>query len=336
MSLLLSITTQMLWWAGPAQSQGFFQQLLGLSPSPQMHAAPRSIPPRPPNPGTRLRANLPADDAASERAARSTAQQGSGNYTTMCVRMCDGFYFPISHRVQRSRFHRDAEMCRTRCPGSEARLFYHSSSSDMTSAVDLTGRSYSRLPIAFGHRKKLVAGCGCRPEPWSVEAQVRHEMYAIAEGRNVPGGPRGIGSLTVVAGHYPDTPRRYETQTDEAVPVAGTPVAEADPTAAAAPVPAPASEPGAPSATTASGPSDDQQLLTTRGESRQRHSPPTDAQRVASTRHKSTAARAASRQAPPARPAGISPAARKPTQVASASPGGGKLVWPGDAPVRTR
>lgn len=219
--------TQMLWWASPAEAQGFFQQLFGLSSStPQVRSAPLASAPRQPLGGAPMRFQIPAEAFGSGRSLRemsSGGREGTGSYTTMCVRMCDGYYFPISHRVPRGRFYRDADVCRARCDMGDARLFYHSSSGeDMKSAVDLTGRAYARLPIAFMHRKTRVAGCGCRPEPWSVEALSRHEGYAIAEGvlkrgTVVAGGSSsGKGTLNVVAGNYAEAPAQEQEADDDA------------------------------------------------------------------------------------------------------------------------
>src|SRR5262245_492851 len=45
---------------------------------------------------------------------------------TLCVRLCDGFYFPISNAIPRSELARDATRCSAGC-GVEAQLFYHAS-----------------------------------------------------------------------------------------------------------------------------------------------------------------------------------------------------------------
>jgi hypothetical protein len=72
-----------------------------------------------------------------------------GTYRTLCVRLCDGFYFPVSFSTPRERFARDAKQCEQSCP-SRSRLFVHrnpgESADDM---VDLAGRPYRKLPTAF-------------------------------------------------------------------------------------------------------------------------------------------------------------------------------------------
>lgn len=98
-------------------------------------------------------------------------------YRTLCVRMCDGFYFPISTATSSANFARDADKCSASC-GGDARLFYHpSSGADIENMLDMTGRAYGSYPIAFKYRKKLVQGCQCRPQPWTEAELARHRAY---------------------------------------------------------------------------------------------------------------------------------------------------------------
>ena len=101
-------------------------------------------------------------------------------YRTLCVRMCDGYYFPISFSTMRSEFARDADKCAASC-GSEARLFYHPNpGGDVEGMIDLTGMAYTALPNAFKYRKTLVDDCSCKPQPWSEAEQERHRSYAAS------------------------------------------------------------------------------------------------------------------------------------------------------------
>lgn len=319
-ALMLSVMSQMLWWSTPAESQGFFQQLLGLSQPPQVRTAPVSLPLRAPVAGAPMRfERQPAPPRWSS--GQHVAREGSGSFTTVCVRMCDGFYFPISQRVPRSRFHNDADACRSRCGQSESRLFYHSFGADMKSAVDLTGRAYAALPIAFLHRKRLVAGCACRPEPWSEAALIRHEGYAIAEGHDVPGRSRGIGSLAVVAGNY----------------AAGAPLIE-PPSTRDTHGTFETTAPAEPSGETDSGQTDvngasagSQMSASAEAEASARNSPQS---RTGQRRFKPVAV-ASRAPAPKQQPVRAAVPKKAPVHMASAS-GSSKLVWPGDVPTRTR
>ena len=149
-----------------AFGQGLFQSLFGfLGPSsPEAPQVSRSRPKPRTNPFG---------------PTRHEVWSRNGRYRTVCVRMCDGYYFPISHSVSRRDFHRDADMCRSRCAG-DARLFYMPSSrARIEEAYDQTGMAYQRIKNAFLYRKKLIQGCACRPAPWSVAERLRHRMYAI-------------------------------------------------------------------------------------------------------------------------------------------------------------
>jgi hypothetical protein len=83
-------------------------------------------------------------------------------YRTICVRLGDGYYFPISFETTPDHFQEDAATCQRECPAAEVRLYtYHNPGQDMSQAVSLGGQFYSELPSAFSYRKKL-SGYSCR------------------------------------------------------------------------------------------------------------------------------------------------------------------------------
>jgi hypothetical protein len=87
----------------------------------------------------------------------------SGTYHTVCVRACDGFYFPLSFSTVPSRFTDDARACQRLCPAAEAELYsFRNPGEDMEQAVSISGQAYTALPNAFRYRKEIVAGCSCR------------------------------------------------------------------------------------------------------------------------------------------------------------------------------
>jgi hypothetical protein len=170
------------WPAQPASAQGFLQQLFGSgsAPPPRLYGYPSARPyPYPGLPPGRSLYIWPSprpfgpfdrrDEGGLDRA---------GTYRTLCVRLCDGFYFPISSAAFGSGLSRDADACSASC-GTEARLFYYpNAGGDVDTMVDLTGLAYSSLPNAFKYRKTLVPECRCRPQPWSDAELQRHRAYA--------------------------------------------------------------------------------------------------------------------------------------------------------------
>lgn len=100
-----------------------------------------------------------------DRQLWSTPNQssGTGKFRTVCVRRCDGYYFPVSHATNESGFAQDAAACNLMCPGTQMELFSHRTDTEtpeqMTSTID--GTLYTSLQTAFSHREKFDPKCSC-------------------------------------------------------------------------------------------------------------------------------------------------------------------------------
>ena len=89
---------------------------------------------------------------------------GVGTYRTLCVRTCDGYYFPISFSTVQSQFGRDEQTCQAMCPGEEVKLFFHRNpGEDSEAMVSTDGTAYSAEPYAFLYRNSYDSACTCRP-----------------------------------------------------------------------------------------------------------------------------------------------------------------------------
>jgi hypothetical protein len=87
----------------------------------------------------------------------------AGTYRTLCVRTCDGYYFPVSYSTVPGRFAEDEQACHRMCPATDVALYTHRNpGEDVGRAVSTSGRSYSELPTAFSYRKQYNAACTCR------------------------------------------------------------------------------------------------------------------------------------------------------------------------------
>lgn len=94
----------------------------------------------------------------------------SGTYRTVCVRTCDGAYFPVSFATVPARFPDDERTCKALCPAAEATLFaYRNPGEDMNQAVSINGQPYSALPNAFKYRTEFNPSCACKAagQTWS-------------------------------------------------------------------------------------------------------------------------------------------------------------------------
>jgi hypothetical protein len=94
----------------------------------------------------------------------------SGTYRTVCVRSCDGGYFPISFATVPARFPDDDKTCKALCPATEASLYsYRNPGEDMNQAVSINGQPYSSSPNAFRFRQEFNPSCACKAagQTWS-------------------------------------------------------------------------------------------------------------------------------------------------------------------------
>jgi uncharacterized protein DUF2865 len=141
-------------------------------------------------------------EPSSKDRQRSAASHRT--YRTVCVRLCDGYFFPISFAVLHQYLVRDARRCEEGC-GGEARLFYHSDvNADIADMKDLEGRPYSKLERAFLYRTAYFPNCKCQPHPWENEA-TEPPPYVCAGSRQQwrHGGSGGTSTNDPPATHRP-------------------------------------------------------------------------------------------------------------------------------------
>ena len=101
-------------------------------------------------------------------------------YRTMCVRLCDGYYWPVSNSATKREFARDNEICQRSCDSPVALYAHRNLGEEVESMVDLQGRPYIALDTAFMYRATYNEGCKCRPHPWEEAARQRHLGYQTA------------------------------------------------------------------------------------------------------------------------------------------------------------
>jgi hypothetical protein len=108
----------------------------------------------------------------------------SGTYRTVCVRSCDGGYFPISFATVPQRFADDERTCKALCPATDATLFtYRNPGEDINQAVSVNGQNYSSLPNAFKFRTEFNPSCSCKApgQTWADALKSIDDKAAAAE-----------------------------------------------------------------------------------------------------------------------------------------------------------
>ena len=99
-----------------------------------------------------------------------TPSDQSSTYRTICVRTCDGFYFPVSYAAGQAKFRDDEQICQRMCPAAEVMLFtYRNPGEDVAQAVSTSGQPYTSLPNAFRYRQEFNPSCSCKRqgESWA-------------------------------------------------------------------------------------------------------------------------------------------------------------------------
>jgi hypothetical protein len=136
--------------------RGFFESLFG---------PPRGRPPEP--------------MAPNEFGEQPEEQRALGGRRLVCVRTCDGFFFPLSN-APGGRENAD-EMCQALCPGTETAAFAMPGSDDaLDRAVSLRGKPYTSLATAFKFQKSFDNACACKKDKESW-AQILRRAESMLE-----------------------------------------------------------------------------------------------------------------------------------------------------------
>jgi Protein of unknown function (DUF2865) len=87
-----------------------------------------------------------------------------GGSRIVCVRSCDGFFFPLSH-APGGRSGAD-EMCQALCPGAETAAYSMpgGETTELDRALSLKGKPYTRLIGAFKFQKAFDPSCFCKKD----------------------------------------------------------------------------------------------------------------------------------------------------------------------------
>ena len=123
---------------------------------------------------------LNPDGALEKPVNPGEARAGS---KAVCVRACDGSFFPVSYSAGGGRLDSLEDMCRALCPNADVSLFTYPASGEIEQAVSPTGQRYVDTPTALKYRQTYDASCSCkrRGQTWAetlanAEAKLGHEQ----------------------------------------------------------------------------------------------------------------------------------------------------------------
>ncbi len=133
-----------------------------------------------------------------------------GTYRTLCVRSCDGYYFPISFSTVPGQFAADQQTCQSMCPGADVNLYvYHNPGEDPGQMVSIDGQPYSALPTAFRYRTEFDPACTCHSAATAAASGGSlFDQLAAQAAALTPGGPVGAPRPLAPALTVPTPPAR--------------------------------------------------------------------------------------------------------------------------------
>jgi hypothetical protein len=109
----------------------------------------------------------------------------AGSYA-VCVKTCDGSFFPVSYSGAGSRSDSLEDVCRSVCPNADTALYSFPFGGTINEAMSPGGERYVDLPNALKYLQSFDSSCSCRRrgESWAqtlagAEAKYGHEAKDI-------------------------------------------------------------------------------------------------------------------------------------------------------------
>ncbi len=160
-------------------------------------------------------------------------------YRTVCVRLCDGFYFPVSYSTYPNNFSNDVNRCQSSCAAPAELYVYRNPGEELEQAVSLNGAAYMDLPVALKYRKEYVKGCSCKQaeyNPTDIEnANKKAEVTPGTDKAAAAAKPAAAPAATAEAS-------AEQAPVDLDLDITGSTTPPAEPAAPAAPASAPAQQ----------------------------------------------------------------------------------------------
>jgi hypothetical protein len=135
------------------------------------------------------------------------ASRGYAGNQPVCVRLCDGFFFPLSAAAG-DVASQDAA-CNSLCPDAPTEVYYRNGSDSIEGAVSAHGRLYSALPVSLRYRGTSDSTCTCHRDVVAYaplhDATLRHGDAVMTPAgfmvfRGVEAASHGPGDFTALGG----------------------------------------------------------------------------------------------------------------------------------------
>lgn len=112
--------------------------------------------------------------------------QGYSTVRTLCVRLSDGYFWPISYSTLTDYVINDANQCHQMCPNTPVDLYYYDNPGQEPEQMrNLYGEPYTALPNAFRYREKIDSIGTCRATEPTAGGSITTVTLADGEARSI-------------------------------------------------------------------------------------------------------------------------------------------------------
>jgi hypothetical protein len=161
-------------WADRLRTDEFWHGLRAPQTRPSASPQQRTVRLRPEKQRA-IRASVKPHNTEDGRHAQ---HQENNGYRTVCVRLCDGYFWPISFSADSTAIAHARKQCEQSCAAPVRLYLSKDVDGQLADMRDEGGRYYSDLKTAFVYTSVYLPDCKCKPHPWEEEARARHEQYA--------------------------------------------------------------------------------------------------------------------------------------------------------------
>jgi hypothetical protein len=132
------------------------------------------------------RGDAPRNEQPGQPGERGGGVQAHAGSYAVCVRTCDGSFFPVSYSGAGSRADSLEDVCRALCPNADMALYSFPFGGTIEEAEAPSGEPYANLPNASKFEKAFDPSCSCRRkgQSWAdaladAEARYGHQKHDI-------------------------------------------------------------------------------------------------------------------------------------------------------------
>ncbi|MCA0405114.1 MAG: DUF2865 domain-containing protein [Proteobacteria bacterium] len=163
-------------YASPDDRPGILDRLFGNRTEVPVESYPR--------PGVAPPGIQPFDDSLrGEDGEENEPRRRRGGSVAVCVRTCDGFFFPVNFEGLRARDEYE-DVCKTLCPAAQTKVYFMSYGGQIEDAAARDGEPYTALPAAKKYQENRDLACICKhpTQTWASAMKDKPDLVEMRKG----------------------------------------------------------------------------------------------------------------------------------------------------------